>query len=234
MEVLVTGGAGYIGSHTCVELINEGYDVIVLDNFSNSSPIALQRIKEITGRELKIYQIDLLDKENVGKVFSENQIDAVIHLAGLKAVGESISVPLQYYQNNVLGSLLLFEVMQQFSVKNLVFSSSATVYGNPEKVPVTEDTKLEATNPYGRTKQMIEEILKDMAYSDPLWSIALLRYFNPIGAHASGLIGEDPGGVPNNLMPYISQIAVGKREQLEVFGNNYSTEDGTGIRDIFT
>lgn len=231
MEVLVTGGAGYIGSHTCVELLNEGYDVIVLDNFSNSSPVALQRIKEITGRAFKTYQINLLDKEKVEKVFFENQIDAVIHLAGLKAVGESLSVPLQYYQNNVMGSLILFEVMQQFSVKNLVFSSSATVYGNPEKVPVTEDTKLEATNPYGRTKQMIEEILKDLAYSDPLWSIALLRYFNPIGAHASGRIGEDPGGVPNNLMPYISQIAVGKREQLEVFGNNYPTADGTGIRD---
>ncbi len=231
MTILVTGGAGYIGSHTCVELLQHGYDIIVVDNFSNSRPESLHRVKQITGRTFQTYYINLLDKKSVEKVFLDHQIDAVIHFAGLKAVGESVAVPLQYYQNNVKGSLILFEVMEQFSVKKLIFSSSATVYGNPKTVPITEDVELRATNPYGRTKQMIEEILLDTAHADSSWSIALLRYFNPIGAHESGLIGEDPEGPPNNLLPYISQIAIGRREQLRIFGNNYPTADGTGVRD---
>ncbi|RKQ33500.1 UDP-glucose 4-epimerase GalE [Oceanobacillus halophilus] len=232
MAILVTGGAGYIGSHTCVELLNHGYDIIVLDNFSNSHPESLQRVERLTGQSIKTYQVDLLDKKSVERVFAENKIEAVIHFAGLKAVGESVTVPLHYYQNNITGTVILCEVMQHFGIKNLVFSSSATVYGDPKQVPITEEMKLGATNPYGRTKQMIEEILRDVAFSDPSWSIVLLRYFNPIGAHVSGLIGENPNGIPNNLMPYVSQVAVGKRPYLQVFGNDYPTIDGTGVRDF--
>ncbi|SFD67255.1 UDP-galactose 4-epimerase [Lentibacillus persicus] len=231
MAILVTGGAGYIGSHTCVELLNEGYDIIVLDNFSNSSPEALNRVAEITGKSFKTYHADLRDKESVARIFEANTIDAVIHFAGLKAVGESVSVPLRYYENNMTGTVILCDVMQQFGVKQLVFSSSATVYGMTAKAPITEDAETSATNPYGRTKQMIEEILSDIAFADKQWRIALLRYFNPVGAHESGLIGEDPSGIPNNLMPYIAQVAVGKRERLKVFGNDYPTKDGTGVRD---
>ncbi|MBP1949062.1 UDP-glucose 4-epimerase GalE [Virgibacillus litoralis] len=231
MAILVTGGAGYIGSHTCVELLNEGYEIIVLDNLSNSNDEALRRVKEITGKQFKAYTADLLDKKHVSDVFSENKIDSVIHFAGLKAVGESVSDPLRYFKNNITGTIILCEVMQQYGVKKLVFSSSATVYGASGNVPITEETHLGATNPYGRTKQMIEEILQDVYRSDQEWSIALLRYFNPIGAHKTGRIGEDPNGIPNNLLPYISQVAVGKRQQLQVFGNDYPTRDGTGVRD---
>jgi UDP-glucose 4-epimerase len=231
MTILVTGGAGYIGSHTCVELLNSGYDIVVVDNFSNSKPEALKRVEEITGKEFKFYEVDILDREGLEKVFSENNIEAVIHFAGLKAVGESVEIPLKYYHNNITGTLILCEVMKKYDVKKMVFSSSATVYGNPKSVPITEDFELSATNPYGRTKLMIEEILRDVYISDNDWSIALLRYFNPIGAHESGRIGEDPNGIPNNLMPYITQVAVGKREKLSVFGNDYDTHDGTGVRD---
>jgi UDP-glucose 4-epimerase len=231
MSILVTGGAGYIGSHTCVELLNSGYDIVVVDNFSNSKPEALKRIKEITGKDFKFYEVDILDREGLEKVFSENNIKAVIHFAGLKAVGESVEIPLKYYHNNITGTLVLCEVMKKHGVKKMVFSSSATVYGKPKSVPITEDFELSATNPYGRTKLMIEEILRDVYISDNDWSIALLRYFNPIGAHESGRIGEDPNGIPNNLMPYITQVAVGKREKLSVFGNDYDTHDGTGVRD---
>jgi UDP-glucose 4-epimerase len=231
MSILVTGGAGYIGSHTCVELLNAGYDIVVVDNFSNSKPEALKRIKEITGKNFKFYEVDILDKEGLQKVFSENNIKAVIHFAGLKAVGESVEIPLKYYHNNITGTLILCEVMKKYDVKKMVFSSSATVYGNPKSVPITEEFELSATNPYGRTKLMIEEILRDVYVSDNNWSIALLRYFNPIGAHESGKIGEDPNGIPNNLMPYITQVAVGKREKLSVFGNDYDTHVGTGVRD---
>lgn len=231
MAILVTGGAGYIGSHTCVELLNAGYEVIVVDNFSNSKPEALKRIKEITGKSLKFYEIDLLNKEELEKVLSENSIEAVIHFAGLKAVGESVKIPLRYYHNNITGTLMLCEVMQKYEVKKIVFSSSATVYGMPKSAPISEDFPLNATNPYGRTKLMIEEILQDVHISDKDWSVALLRYFNPIGAHESGKIGEDPNGIPNNLMPYITQIAVGKREKLSIFGSDYDTNDGTGVRD---
>ncbi|MDK2919767.1 MAG: UDP-glucose 4-epimerase [Candidatus Petromonas sp.] len=231
MSILVTGGAGYIGSHTCVELLNEGYDIVVVDNFSNSKPEALKRVKEITGKDFKFYEIDILDREGLEKVFSENDIKAVIHFAGLKAVGESVEIPLKYYHNNITGTLVLCEVMKRYGVKKMVFSSSATVYGKPKSVPITEDFELSATNPYGRTKLMIEEILRDVYVSDNDWSIALLRYFNPIGAHESGRIGEDPNGIPNNLMPYITQVAVGKREKLSVLGNDYDTHDGTGVRD---
>lgn len=229
--ILVTGGAGYIGSHTCVELLNANYEVIVVDNFSNSKPEVLKRIKEITGKDFKFYQVDLLDKDSLEQVFAENKIDAVVHFAGLKAVGESVQVPLRYYQNNITGTLVLCEVMQRHNVKRLVFSSSATVYGTPERVPIAEDFPLQATNPYGRTKLMIEEILRDISVADSSWSIALLRYFNPIGAHATGRIGEDPNGIPNNLMPYITQVAVGKLNKLGVFGNDYPTPDGSGVRD---
>lgn len=231
MAILVTGGAGYIGSHTCVELLNSGYEIIIIDNLSNSKPESLRRIKGLTGQEFKFYKVDVLDKEGLAKVFSENRIDAVIHFAGLKAVGESVQIPLRYYHNNISGTLILCEVMQRYDVKKLVFSSSATVYGNPESVPISEDFPLSATNPYGRTKLMIEDILRDLFISDKNWSIALLRYFNPIGAHHSGLIGEDPEGIPNNLMPYISQVAVGKLKELRIFGNDYPTSDGTGVRD---
>ena len=231
MAVLVTGGAGYIGSHTCIELLNAGHEIIVVDNYSNSKPESLQRVKELTGKDFAFYEVDLLDRAGLEKVFAENQIEAVIHFAGLKAVGESVSIPLHYYHNNITGTLILCEVMNRYGVKNLVFSSSATVYGMPGRVPISEDFPLSATNPYGRTKLMIEEILRDLYVSDQEWSIALLRYFNPIGAHESGRIGEDPNGIPNNLMPFITQVAVGKLKQLQVFGSDYPTVDGTGVRD---
>ena len=231
MSILVTGGTGYIGSHTCVELLNAGYDVVIVDNFSNSKPEVLNRLQKITGKKPVFYQADLLDKEALETVFSQNQIDAVIHFAGLKAVGESVRIPLKYYHNNITGTLVLCEVMAEHGVKKMVFSSSATVYGVPKTLPLTEDSPLSATNPYGYTKLMIEQIFRDIAQSDPQWSIALLRYFNPVGAHASGLIGEDPNGIPNNLMPYIAQVAVGKLPYLTVAGNDYDTPDGTGVRD---
>jgi len=231
MKILVTGGAGYIGSHTCVELLNEGYDVVVLDNLSNSSEESLHRVQKITDRTLSFYKADLMNKSSVQKIFSDHKIDAVIHFAGLKAVGESITIPLKYYQNNITGTVNLLEVMGEFIVKNIVFSSSATVYGDPATLPIKEDFPLSATNPYGRTKLMIEEILGDLYKSDKSWNIALLRYFNPVGAHESGQIGEDPNGLPNNLMPYISQVAVGLLPQVSVFGNDYDTSDGTGVRD---
>lgn len=229
--ILVTGGAGYIGSHTCVELLNSGYHVIVADNFSNSKPQSLARIQSITGKSLKFYEVDILDRDGLDKIFAENKIDAVIHFAGLKAVGESVTIPLKYYHNNITGSLILCEVMQKHNVKRMVFSSSATVYGMNNTSPLTEDLPLSTTNPYGSTKLMIEQILRDVAISDSSWSVALLRYFNPIGAHESGIIGEDPNGIPNNLMPFITQVAVGKREKLSVYGNDYDTHDGTGVRD---
>jgi UDP-glucose 4-epimerase len=231
MKILVTGGAGYIGSHTCVELLEVGYEVVVVDNLINSNEEALKRVKEITGKDLKFYKIDLMDKEALEQVFKENYINAVIHFAGLKAVGESVAVPMKYYHNNILSTLVLCEVMKTFNVSNLVFSSSATVYGNPHTVPIMEEFPLSCTNPYGRTKLFIEDILRDLYVSDRSFNIALLRYFNPVGAHISGKIGEDPNGIPNNLVPYISQVAVGKLKELRVFGNNYSTIDGTGIRD---
>ncbi|MDQ1909834.1 UDP-glucose 4-epimerase GalE [Paenibacillus sp. GD4] len=231
MAILITGGAGYIGSHTCVELLEAGYDIIVADNFINSKMEAMHRVREITGKDFPVYNVDLLHREGVEKVFAENGIEAVIHFAGLKAVGESVRQPLRYYHNNITGTLILAETMAASGVKKLVFSSSATVYGMPERVPIAEDFPLGATNPYGRTKLMIEEILRDLYVSDPEWSISLLRYFNPIGAHRSGLIGEDPNGIPNNLMPYITQVAIGKLEKLGVFGNDYPTVDGTGVRD---
>lgn len=231
MKVLVTGGAGYIGSHTCVELLNNGHDVIIVDNLSNSKPEVINRIKELTRKDFKFYKADILNKKEIDKIFKENNIEAVIHFAGLKAVGESVKIPLRYYYNNVTGTLVLCEVMQKHNVKKMVFSSSATVYGKPKTVPITEDFPLSATNPYGRTKLMIEQILRDVYVSDNDWSIALLRYFNPIGAHESGRIGEDPNGIPNNLMPYITQVAIGKRERLNVFGDDYDTHDGTGVRD---
>jgi UDP-glucose 4-epimerase len=231
MAILVTGGAGYIGSHTCVELLNAGYEIVVVDNLSNSNLESLRRIRELTGKDFKFYIIDLLDQKELDRVFEQNQIEAVIHFAGLKAVGESTRIPLFYYHNNLTSTLVLCEVMKKFNVKRIVFSSSATVYGMSERVPVSENFPLRATNPYGRTKLMIEEILNDLYLSDNNWSIALLRYFNPIGAHESGRIGENPNGIPNNLMPYITQVAAGRLTDLKVFGNDYSTPDGTGVRD---
>jgi len=231
LNVLVTGGAGYIGSHTAVLLLEEGHNIVVLDNLCNSSLEALNRVKKITGKDFKFYETDLLDYEATNKVFEENKIDAVIHFAGLKAVGESVSIPLKYYNNNITGTLNLLDIMAKHNVKRLVFSSSATVYGDPHTVPIKEDFPLFCTNPYGRTKLMIEEIMRDLYVSDKEWNIAILRYFNPIGAHESGLIGEDPNGIPNNLVPYISQVAVGKLECLSVYGNDYDTPDGTGVRD---
>ena len=231
MAILVTGGAGFIGSHTCVELLENGYDIIVVDNFVNSKPESLKRIKQITGRDFKFYETDLLDEAGVETIFAENTIEAVIHFAGLKAVGESVQKPLWYYHNNLTGTLILCKVMAKRNVKKLVFSSSATVYGNPASVPIREDFPLSATNPYGSTKLMIENNLRDLYVPDHDWSIALLRYFNPIGAHESGLIGEDPNGIPNNLMPYIAQVAAKKLEILSVFGDDYNTPDGTGVRD---
>ena len=232
MSILVTGGAGYIGSHTVVELLNEGEKVIVVDNFVNSKPEALKAIKKITGKDFEFYEVDLRNEEELENVFEENKdITAVIHFAGLKAVGESVEKPLEYYDNNINGTLVLLELMQKHNVKKIIFSSSATVYGKPKTVPIKEDFPLSATNPYGRTKLMIEEILEDVYVSDNTWSIILLRYFNPIGAHESGLIGENPNGIPNNLMPYITQVALGKLDHLNVFGNDYQTHDGTGVRD---
>lgn len=231
LAVLVTGGAGYIGSHTCVELLTAGYEVVVVDNFANSRPEVLKRIEEITDKTFKFYEVDLLNKDRLDKVFAENTVEAVIHFAGLKAVGESVEFPLRYYQNNLMGTLMLCEVMQKYGVKKIVFSSSASVYGMPERMPITEEFPLQAMNPYGRTKLMIEEILRDIYAADKDWGIVLLRYFNPIGAHESGRIGEDPKGIPNNLMPYLTQVAVGKREKLYIFGNDYPTSDGTGVRD---
>ena len=232
MSVLVTGGAGYIGSHTVVELLNEGYEVIVLDNFSNSSPKALESIKKITGKDFKFYEADLLDRLAIKKIFDENKdIDSVIHFAGLKAVGESVQKPIMYYENNIGGTLILVDEMTKHGVKKIVFSSSATVYGDPASVPIREDFPRSTTNPYGSTKLMIENILTDVYTSDNEWSVILLRYFNPIGAHESGLIGEAPNGIPNNLMPYINQVALGKLDHLNVFGSDYPTHDGTGVRD---
>ena len=231
MSILVTGGAGYIGSHTCVEMLNAGYDVIVIDNLDNSSSESLNRVEKITGKKIKFYEEDVRDKEALRKIFSENSIEAVIHFAGLKAVGESVAKPVLYYDNNLISTLYLLEVMAEFSVKKIVFSSSATVYGVATEMPLKEGMPLGAINPYGRTKYFIEEMLRDLFVADDSWSIALLRYFNPIGAHKSGIIGEDPKGIPNNLMPYISQVAVGKLEKLHVFGNDYNTVDGTGVRD---
>ncbi|WP_421381637.1 UDP-glucose 4-epimerase GalE [Bacillus salacetis] len=230
-SILVTGGTGYIGSHTCIELIEAGFDIIILDNYANSNPVVLDRLTAITGKSPKFYEVDLLNEEAVDRVFSENDIQAVIHFAGLKAVGESVEKPLYYYHNNITGTLVLAEVMKKHNVKKMVFSSSATVYGMPKQVPISEEFPLSATNPYGQTKLMIEQILQDVFVSDPSWSVALLRYFNPIGAHKSGTIGENPNGIPNNLMPYITQVAVGKLEELSVFGNDYPTADGTGVRD---
>lgn len=231
MSILVTGGAGYIGSHTSVELLESGYDIIIVDNFLNSKPESLKRIKKITGKDFKFYETDLLDEAGLDKIFAENKIDAVIHFAGLKAVGESVAKPMWYYHNNITGTLILCQTMKKYGVKKLVFSSSATVYGNPASVPITEDFPLSTTNPYGATKLMIENILRDVYVSDNEWSIALLRYFNPIGAHESGLIGEDPSGIPNNLMPFVARVAAGKLKELSVFGNDYDTKDGTGVRD---
>ncbi len=231
MKILVTGGAGYIGSHTCLELLKENYDVVVLDNFSNSCKESLNRVQNITGKTLSFYEADLLERPSIHQVFKDHTIDAVIHFAGLKAVGESVTIPLKYYHNNLTGTFNLLSVMDEFNVKNIVFSSSATVYGNPATLPITEDFPLSATNPYGRSKLVIEEILQDLYKSDKDWSIALLRYFNPVGAHESGEIGEDPQGMPNNLMPYISQVATGRLPRLSIFGGDYDTPDGTGVRD---
>ena len=230
-NILIIGGAGYIGSHTCVELLAAGYDLVVIDNFSNSKPDVLRRVEQISGRTLTFEEVDIRDRGALRDVFRHHAIDAVIHFAGLKAVGESVAQPLRYYDNNISGSVALFEVMAESGVKTLVFSSSATVYGDPDSVPIREDFPLSATNPYGRSKLMLEEILRDLSRSDETWHIALLRYFNPVGAHESGIIGEDPNGLPNNLMPYITQVAVGKLPELSVFGNDYPTPDGTGVRD---
>ncbi len=232
MKVLVTGGAGYIGSHTCVELLQTGYEVVVVDNFYNSKPAVLNRIKELTQKTFTFYEADVRDKEMLNKIFEKEHIDAVIHFAGLKAVGESVQVPLKYYDNNLISTLALLEVMNEFEVKNLVFSSSATVYGNPAKMPIKEDFPLSTTNPYGTTKLMLEQVLQDVAKADTALNPVILRYFNPVGAHESGRIGEDPNGIPNNLMPYISQVAIGKLEKLNVFGSDYDTKDGTGVRDF--
>lgn len=232
MSVLVTGGAGYIGSHTVVELLNRGEKIIIVDNFSNSKPEMLDKIRKITNKDFKFYEVDLLDRKNLDKVFAENpDIESVIHFAGLKAVGESVAKPIEYYHNNITGTLILLDIMKKYNCKKIVFSSSATVYGDPATVPIKEDFPLSTTNPYGSTKLMIEQILRDVYISDNDWSIILLRYFNPIGAHESGLIGENPNGIPNNLLPYINQVACGKLECLSVFGNDYDTVDGTGVRD---
>ena len=231
MAILITGGAGFIGSHTCIEMLNAGKDVVVIDNLDNSSSVSLERVEKITGKKVKFYENDVCDKSALRKIFKEENIEAVIHFAGLKAVGESVREPIRYYQNNLESTISLIEVMTEFNVKKIVFSSSATVYGVAKTMPLKEGMPTGAINPYGRTKLFIEEILKDLFVADKDWSIALLRYFNPIGAHKSGLIGEDPKGIPNNLMPYISQVAVGKLEKLHVFGNDYNTVDGTGVRD---
>ncbi len=232
MKILVTGGAGYIGSHTCIELLNAGYDVVVVDNLSNSCAAALGRVEQIAGKSMNFYNMDIRDKDGLQRVFSDHKIDAVIHFAGLKAVGESVRKPLEYYQNNIAGTLTLCEAMREAGCKNIIFSSSATVYGDPAFVPITEECpKGICTNPYGWTKWMLEQILIDLHTADPEWNVVLLRYFNPIGAHKSGMIGEDPKGIPNNLLPYVAQVAVGKLPCLSVFGNDYNTPDGTGVRD---
>lgn len=232
MSILITGGTGFIGSHTIVELLAAGREVVVVDNFCNSKPVVLDRLYQITGQKIRFYEVDLLDKEALENVFRENpDIDSCIHFAGLKAVGESCSQPMRYYHNNLTGTLNLCELLAKYNAKRIVFSSSATVYGNPKSVPIKEDFPLSTTNPYGETKLMIERILKDIYEADHEWSVSILRYFNPIGAHKSGLIGEDPQGIPNNLLPYITQVASGKRECLSVFGNDYNTHDGTGVRD---
>ena len=231
MSVLVTGGAGFIGSHTCVELLEAGFDVVVCDNLSNASEEALKRVEKITGKSVKFYKTDIRDRAGLDAIFEKENIESVIHFAGLKAVGESVEKPLMYYDNNIHGTLVLCEAMKKAGCKSIVFSSSATVYGDPHTVPIKEDFPLHATNPYGRTKLMIEEILQDLCVSDPEWKVILLRYFNPIGAHESGMIGEDPKGIPNNLVPYVAQVAIGKHEFVRVFGNDYNTPDGTGVRD---
>lgn len=232
MSILVAGGAGFIGSHTCVELLDAGYDVVVVDNLYNASPEALKRVEKITGKKVTFYEADILDREALNKIFDAHDIEAVIHFAGYKAVGESVQKPIEYYHNNMTGTLILCDVMRNHRVKNIVFSSSATVYGDPAQIPITENCpKGQPTNPYGWTKSMLEQVLTDIHTSDPEWNVILLRYFNPIGAHKSGLIGEDPKGIPNNLVPYVAQVAVGKREALGVFGNDYDTPDGTGVRD---
>lgn len=231
MKVLVTGGAGYIGSHTTLCLLEEGHEVVVLDNLMNSNRESLRRVEQLTGKEVTFREVDLLDADAVDAVFAEGGFEAVIHFAGLKAVGESVQKPLWYYRNNVVGTLNLLQSMEAAGVRRLVFSSSATVYGASEEVPLIEKAPLDATNPYGRTKEQIEDILSDLGAADPRWSVALLRYFNPVGAHASGLIGEDPSGIPNNLLPFVAQVAVGRREKVMVFGNDYPTQDGTGVRD---
>lgn len=231
-KILVTGGAGFIGSHTCVELLESGYDVVVVDNLSNSSEESLKRVETITGKKVKFYQADIADKAVMSKIFEENDIYGVVHFAGLKAVGESVEKPLEYYTNNIAGTLAMCDVMRKYNVKNIIFSSSATVYGDPAFIPITEECpKGECTNPYGWTKSMLEQILMDIQKSDQEWNVILLRYFNPIGAHKSGLIGEDPNGIPNNLMPYITKVATGQLPKLNVFGNDYPTPDGTGVRD---
>lgn len=229
--ILVTGGAGFIGSHTCVELLDRGDRVIIMDNFCNSKPESLNRIKTISGKDVTFYETDMMDEEGVRKIFQENKIDAVIHFAGLKAVGESVYKPIEYYHNNITGTLVLLKAMREFNCKRMVFSSSATVYGMNNPAPYKEEMPTSATNPYGWTKVMIEQILRDVATADPEWSVVLLRYFNPIGAHKSGLIGEDPNGIPNNLLPYVAQVAIGKLAQLTVHGNDYDTVDGSGVRD---
>lgn len=231
MKILVTGGTGYIGSHTCVELLQKGYEVVVFDNLYNSKRDVVDKIEKITGKKITFYKADMLDKESMRPVFAEHTFDAVIHFAGLKAVGESVEKPLLYYKNNIAGTLNLCEMMNEYGCKKIIFSSSATVYGSPETVPITEDFPLSTTNPYGSTKLMLERILSDLCVPDKEWSVVLLRYFNPIGAHESGLLGESPNGIPNNLMPYIMQVAVGKLPELGVFGNDYDTPDGTGVRD---
>ena len=231
MAILITGGAGYIGTHAMVEFLNAGREIVCVDNFSNSKPCALERVKQITGKDFKSYEVDLLDYDALEKVFHENEIDSCIHFAGLKAVGESCQKPLMYYHNNLTGTFNLCSLLGKYGAKRIVFSSSATVYGKPASVPITEDFPLSTTNPYGETKLMIERILKDLHASDNEWSVSILRYFNPIGAHKSGLIGEDPKGIPNNLLPYVAQVATGKRECLSIFGNDYDTHDGTGVRD---
>ena len=231
MRILVTGGTGYIGSHTCIELLKNGYEVVIIDNLINSKESVVGKIEKLSGKSVKFYKCDILDEEGMDRVFSEQKIDAVIHFAGLKAVGESVAKPITYYHNNITGTLLLCRVMRKHGCKNIVFSSSATVYGAPKSVPIKEDFPLSTTNPYGSTKLMIENILRDIYVSDNEWNITLLRYFNPIGAHESGLIGEEPNGIPNNLMPYIVKVAAGQLPYLNVFGNNYPTHDGTGVRD---
>jgi UDP-glucose 4-epimerase len=231
MKILVTGGAGYIGSHTCVEMLQAGYELVVVDNLCNSKEESLKRVQAITGKTLHFYKVDLLDQEALDSIFAQESVQAVVHFAGLKAVGESVGIPLRYFHNNVTGTLILLETMKKHGVRDLVFSSSATVYGDPQKVPVLEDFPLSATNPYGRSKLMIEDILRDLYRAEPEWNLGILRYFNPVGAHPSGRIGEDPNGIPNNLMPYVAQVAIGRHPFVRVWGNDYPTPDGTGVRD---